>query len=117
VHNTVGKIPEAHQPEESDHASGEEHEADVSSENDAVKTDVFEVDILGKLLHKGVLHGQGPFLVLFLLGFSWSNIRYRTAREKSIIDIVRDKGIEVQQDGNRKAKPFSIISGDCPGQI
>jgi len=25
------------------------------------------------------------------------------------------KGIEEQNDGNRKARPFSIISGICPG--
>jgi hypothetical protein len=52
--------------------------------DDAVKTDVFEVDISGELLHKGVLHGQGPFLNQFLLGYSWWNIPYRTVREKSI---------------------------------
>ncbi len=41
---------------------GKEHGSDVSSQNDAVKTDVFEVDISGELLHKGTLYGQGPFL-------------------------------------------------------
>ena len=70
AHDAVGKFPEAHQSEKFDNAGGEEHEADVSTEDDAVKADIFEVDISVELLHKGVLHGQGPFLNHFLLGYS-----------------------------------------------
>ncbi len=56
----------SHRYEKPDYAGGKEHEQDVASENDAIKTDIFEVDILGKLLHKGIPHGQGLFRVLFL---------------------------------------------------
>jgi len=49
-------------------SGGEKHHADVSAKDDAIKGCVFEVDIFGELVHKRILHGQGPFWSI-LLGF------------------------------------------------
>jgi hypothetical protein len=61
AHDAVCELSEAHESENMNNPGGEKEQADVASEDNTIKTGVFEVDIFGKLLHKGVLHGQGPF--------------------------------------------------------
>jgi len=66
AHDAIGELPETHRPEELDHAAWKEQPPDVPSQDDTVKATVFELDILGELLHKGILHGQCPFYRAFL---------------------------------------------------
>jgi len=62
AHDAVGEFPETHRSEELDHACRKEQPQDVPPKDDTIKAVVFELDILGELLHKGILHGQDSFL-------------------------------------------------------
>jgi len=67
AHDTIGELPESHRPEKLDHTTWKEQPQDVSPQDDMIEATVFELDILGELLHKGILHGQCPFYTgLFL---------------------------------------------------
>jgi len=58
AHDAIGELPESHQPEKLDHAAWKEQPPDVPPQDDTIKATVFELDILGELLHKGILHGR-----------------------------------------------------------
>jgi len=57
AHDAIGELPESHQPEKLDHAAWKEKPPDVPPQDDTIEATVFELDILGELLHKGILHG------------------------------------------------------------
>ena len=65
THDAIGEFSETHRPEELDHAAWKEQPQDVSPQDDSIKATVFELDILGELLHKGIIHGQCPFYGFF----------------------------------------------------
>jgi hypothetical protein len=58
AHDTVGKLSESHRPEELDHTAWKEQPPDVPPQDNTIEATVFELDILGELLHKGILHGR-----------------------------------------------------------
>jgi len=66
AHDAIGELPESHRPEELDHAAWKEQPTDVPPQDDTIEATVFELDILGELLHKRILHGQRPFRRAFL---------------------------------------------------
>ena len=66
AHDAIGELPESHQSEKLDHAAWKEQPPDVPPQDDTIEATVFELDILGELLHKGILHGQSPFYRAFL---------------------------------------------------
>jgi len=80
AHDAVGEFLEPHRSEELDYACRKEQPPDVPSQNDAIEAVVFELDIRGELLHKGIIHGR--FLPI---GSLFAHSPYRTAREKSIL--------------------------------
>jgi hypothetical protein len=81
--------------------------------DDAVKTDVFEVDISGELLHKRVLHGQGPFGV-HSIGFFFAEFPYRTAREKSIMMLSGTRGWRCNKTAIERQNLSQLYPGIAP---
>jgi len=66
AHDAIGEFLEPHCPEELDHTCRKEQPPDVPSQDNAIEAVVFELDIRGKLLHKGIIHGRCPSYGVFL---------------------------------------------------
>ena len=58
AHDAIGEFLEPHRPEELDHTCRKEQPPDVPSQDNAIEAIVFELDIRGELLHKGIIHGR-----------------------------------------------------------